>query len=56
MPPTARDMLEEAARFFGTLRGASKEQVEIEERVLEVMRECARFIGRQLKADAAAPA
>jgi len=33
-------------RFFGTLCGASKEQVEIEDRVLELMRECARLIGQ----------
>lgn len=43
-------------RFFGTLCGASKDQVEIEERVLDLMRECARLIGQRLKADAAAPA
>jgi diguanylate cyclase len=43
-------------RFFGTLCGASKEQVEIEDRVLELMRECARLIGQRLKTDAAAPA
>lgn len=43
-------------RFFGTLCGASKDQVEIEERVLELMRECARLIGQRLQADAAAPA
>lgn len=41
-------------RFFGTLCGASKEQVEIEERVLELMRECARLIGQRLETDAAA--
>ena len=43
-------------RFFGTLCGASKEQVEIEDRVLELMRECARLIGQRLKTDTAAPA
>ena len=41
-------------RFFGTLCGASKEQVEIEERVLELMRECARLIGQRLNTAAAA--
>lgn len=38
-------------RFFGTLCGASKEQVEIEEDILDLMRECARLIGQRLKAD-----
>src|SRR5438270_12302924 len=37
-------------RFFGTLCGASKDQVEIEEQVLELMRECARLIGQRLNA------
>ena len=41
-------------RFFGTLCGASKEQVEIEEQILELMRECARLIGLRLRADVAA--
>ena len=41
-------------RFFGTLCGASKEQVEIEEQILELMRECARLIGQRLRADVAA--
>jgi diguanylate cyclase len=40
-------------RFFGTLCGASKEQVEIEEQILDLMRECARLIGQRLRADAA---
>ena len=35
-------------RFFGTLCGASKEQVEIEQDILELMRECARLIGMRL--------
>jgi hypothetical protein len=35
-------------RFFGTLCGASKEQVEIEQEVLELMRECALLLGRRL--------
>ncbi|TMC35221.1 MAG: GAF domain-containing protein [Chloroflexi bacterium] len=41
-------------RFFGTLCGASKEQVEIEEQILELMRECARLIGQRLRVDVAA--
>ena len=40
-------------RFFGTLCGASKEPVQIEEEVLDLMRECARLIGLRLKRDAA---
>lgn len=40
-------------RFFGTLCGASKEAVDIEEQILELMRECARLIGQRLHADAA---
>lgn len=39
-------------RFFGTLCGASKEPVEIEQEVLELMRECAVLIGQQLKREA----
>jgi len=39
-------------RFFGTLCGASKEQVEIQQEILELMRECARLIGQRLKRDA----
>ena len=35
-------------RFFGTLCGASKEQVEIEQEILELMRECALLIGQRL--------
>ncbi len=35
-------------RFFGTLCGASKEQVEIQQEILELMRECARLIGLRL--------
>ena len=41
-------------RFFGTLCGASKEQVEIQQEILELMRECARLIGQRLKRDAPA--
>src|SRR5438045_7176477 len=40
-------------RFFGTLCGASKEQVEIEQQILDLMRECARLMGRLLRARAA---
>ncbi|TMD94547.1 MAG: GAF domain-containing protein [Chloroflexi bacterium] len=40
-------------RFFGTLCGASKEQVEIEQQILDLMRECARLIGQLLRAGAA---
>jgi diguanylate cyclase len=36
-------------RFFGTLCGASKEQVAIEKDILELMRECARLIGQRLE-------
>lgn len=35
-------------RFFGTLCGASKEQVEIQNEILDLMRECARLIGQRL--------
>ena len=41
-------------RFFGTLCGASKERVEIQQEILELMRECARLIGQRLKRDASA--
>jgi diguanylate cyclase len=43
-------------RFFGTLCGASKERVQIEQQVLDLMRECARLIGQRLRADVAAQA
>src|SRR5437870_9936664 len=43
-------------RFFGTLCGASKEQVEIQHEILELMRECALLIGRRLKPDSPARA
>jgi hypothetical protein len=36
-------------RFFGTLCGASKEQILIEQEILDLMRECARLIGKMLK-------
>ena len=36
--------------WFGTLCGASKSPVRIEEPVLELMRECARLIGHRIKA------
>lgn len=38
-------------RFFGTLCGASKERVEIEQEILDLMRECARLIGQRLRRD-----
>src|SRR2546428_12816015 len=41
-------------RFFGTLCGASKEQIEIHQEILELMRECARLIGQRLRRDAPA--
>jgi diguanylate cyclase len=41
-------------RFFGTLCGASKDRVQIEQQVLDLMRECARLIGQRLRADVAA--
>ena len=41
-------------RFFGTLCGASKEQVEIQQEILELMRECALLIGQRLKPDSPA--
>src|SRR5438552_16735296 len=41
-------------RFFGTLCRASKEQVEIQQEILELMRECARLIGQRLRRDAPA--
>jgi len=37
-------------RFFGTLCGASKERVEVEQEILDLMRECARLIGQRLRA------
>jgi len=37
-------------RFFGTLCGASKEPVDVEQEVLDLMRECARLIGQLLRA------
>ena len=39
-------------RFFGTLCGASKEQVEIQQEILELMRQCALLIGQRLPGDA----
>ncbi len=41
-------------RFFGTLCGASKERVEIQQEILELMRECARLIGQRLRREASA--
>lgn len=37
-------------RWFGTLCGASKDSVRIEDELLELMRECARLIGQRLHA------
>src|SRR5256884_7905867 len=39
-------------RFFGTLCGASKEQLDVEQEILELMRECALMIGQRLPGDA----
>ena len=36
-------------KFFGTLCGASKEPVEIETEILDLMRECARLLGARLR-------
>jgi diguanylate cyclase len=35
-------------RFYGTLCGASKEPVDVEQEILELMRECAVLIGQRL--------
>jgi diguanylate cyclase len=35
-------------KWFGTLCGASKESVQIEEHLLDLMRECARLIGERI--------
>jgi diguanylate cyclase len=35
-------------KFFGTLCGASKERVQIEAEILDLMKECARLIGERL--------
>ena len=35
-------------RFFGTLCGASKEAVGVEQDILDLMRECAVLIGQRL--------
>jgi diguanylate cyclase len=37
-------------QFFGTLCGASKELVEIQQEILDLMRECALLLGRRLPA------
>jgi diguanylate cyclase len=37
-------------KFFGTLCGASKEPVDIQHEILELMRECALLIGQRLPA------
>src|SRR2546428_10706040 len=36
-------------KFFGTLCGASKGEVDIEDEILDLMRECARLLGQRLK-------
>jgi diguanylate cyclase len=43
-------------RWFGTLCGASKDIVRIEEELLDLMRECARLIGERIHAPDAADA
>jgi diguanylate cyclase len=35
-------------KWFGTLCGASKDQVEVEAEILDLMRECARLIGQRI--------
>jgi diguanylate cyclase len=36
-------------KFFGTLCGASKRDIEIEQSVLDLMRECANLLGKRLR-------
>ena len=36
-------------KFFGTLCGASKGEVDIEDKILDLMRECARLLGQRVK-------
>jgi len=43
-------------RWFGTLCGASKDQVRIEDELLDLMRECARLIGLRIHSPNAASA
>jgi diguanylate cyclase len=43
-------------RWFGTLCGASKDQVAVEDELLELMRECARLIGLRIHSPNAASA
>jgi len=38
-------------KFFGTLCGASKGEVEIEAEILDLMKECARLLGQRLRRD-----
>ncbi len=40
-------------KFFGTLCGASKGEVDIEDQILDLMRECARLLGQRLRRDPA---
>lgn len=37
------------SKFFGTLCGASKGEVEIEQEILDLMRECAHLLGQRLR-------
>src|SRR6266568_2317889 len=41
-------------KFFGTLCGASKGEVDIEDEILELMRECARLLGQRVRRTPAA--
>jgi diguanylate cyclase len=36
-------------KFFGTLCGASKGEVDIEDKILDLMRECARLLGQRVR-------
>ncbi len=38
-------------KFFGTLCGASKGEIDIEDQILDLMRECARLLGQRLLRD-----
>ena len=42
-------------KFFGTLCGASKGEVLIEQEILDLMRECARLLGQRVKREPPAP-
>jgi diguanylate cyclase len=43
-------------KWFGTLCGASKDSVEIEAQLLDLMRECARLIGERITSRTGEPA